>query len=237
MGTSAGALLVWDMREGAKEPWFLVYGDDETWHHTWLGAPAPQYPPLVGRRASATCSALRMPRTHMWHHSPHTQSLADCVSGYTLSRVTHGSDRDLVPLTPSVFKLPWRLFWLARMHALCVPASNPALYYAALLRTLASPRPVLLAPSLRCPAHWPGLAWSADSQQLATMDVASTVRVWWMRPVAGQQVEVHEMHRLPLVPELAASMGPQHMCNSGGWLLAVRRVAGAGLEWLVSQML
>ncbi len=48
MGTATGALLVWDLRGGAKEPWFLVYGDDETWYHTWLGAPAPQYPPLVG---------------------------------------------------------------------------------------------------------------------------------------------------------------------------------------------
>lgn len=84
---------------------------------------------------------------------------------------------------------------------------------------MVAPRPGLPTPSLPCPSPWPGLAWSADSHQLATMDVASTVRVWWMRPVAGQQVEVHEMHRLPLVPELAASMGPQHMCNSGGHLL------------------
>ncbi|KAF5835941.1 hypothetical protein DUNSADRAFT_6652 [Dunaliella salina] len=58
------------------------------------------------------------------------------------------------------------------------------------------------------------LTWSVDSFQLASLDAASTLRVWWMRPEYGQVVE-DSRGRQPVVPELAISIGPFMVALSG----------------------
>lgn len=87
-----------------------------------------------------------------------------------------------------------------------------------------------VATACRCPPPFPvrspsrqprtlplkSIAWSADSYQLATLDAGHVLRLWWMRPEPGQpEYDERSSRDKPLVPELAASIGPFMMSLSG----------------------
>ncbi|GLC73006.1 hypothetical protein PLESTF_001319000 [Pleodorina starrii] len=77
-------------------------------------------------------------------------------------------------------------------------------------------RPALFRPRQRL-RNQPAIvafSWSADSCQLASLDVTSTLRMWWMRPEPGTVVK-EDPGRQPVVPELILSIGPMSMAISG----------------------
>ncbi|MEW5310828.1 MAG: hypothetical protein WDW38_002589 [Sanguina aurantia] len=65
------------------------------------------------------------------------------------------------------------------------------------------------------------LAWSADSYQLASVDVAHTLRMWWMRPEPGQSKDDTKPRTAGLRPDLGFYLSPSMVASSGKSVIKV----------------